>query len=178
LDIDTRSDIYSLGVLLCELLTGSTPFDSETLRKAAFDEMQRIIREEEPPRPSTRLGSLGATLTTVSASLGAAPHRLGRAVRGALDWIAMKAREKDRRRRYETAIDFAADVLNCLAGRWRRARRRPDIGTDTSYYETRGISVFIWAELDVESRVQSRRWRRPSGRIDGLAWGAGRKQRG
>ena len=96
------------------MLTGTTPFDGDTLRKAAFDEMRRIIREEEPPRPSMRLSSLGATLSTTSVKRGSDPRRLDRSVRGELDWIAMKALEKDRRRRYETANDFAADVLRYL----------------------------------------------------------------
>ena len=114
LDIDTRSDIYSLGVLLYELLTGTTPFDQERMRSAAFDEIRRIIREEEPPKPSTRLSTLGETRTATAAHRQVDSRRLSQIVEGDLDWIVMKALEKDRTRRYDTAGNFAADVLRHL----------------------------------------------------------------
>jgi non-specific serine/threonine protein kinase/serine/threonine-protein kinase len=116
IDVDTRSDIYSLGVLLYELLTGTTPFDQKRFQKAAFDEIRRIIKEEEPPRPSMRLTSLGETLTAVSAKRGTDPGRMAGVVRGELDWIVMKCLEKDRSRRYETATGLAKDVQRYLTG--------------------------------------------------------------
>jgi eukaryotic-like serine/threonine-protein kinase len=113
LDVDTRSDIYSLGVLLYELLTGSTPFARKRLQEAAFDEMLRIIREEEPPNPSTRLSTADA-LPSIAANRGLEPLKLNRLVQGELDWIVMKALEKDRNRRYETSSGVAADIERYL----------------------------------------------------------------
>jgi serine/threonine protein kinase/tetratricopeptide (TPR) repeat protein len=114
-DVDTRSDIYSLGVLLYELLTSTTPFDKDRFKGASYDEIRRIIREEEPPKPSTRISTLGGQASTVWTHRKIDPRRLSRLVRGELDWIVMKALEKDRNRRYESAGAFAADVQRYLA---------------------------------------------------------------
>src|SRR6266704_1955798 len=135
-DVDTRTDIYSLGVLLYELLTSSTPFETEELLKAGLDEIRRVIREQEPLRPSTRLSKMaGADITTVAQQRGSEPPRLIHIVRGGsdprccatvepprlihivrgdLDWIVMKCLEKDRTRRYETVNGLAADVKRHL----------------------------------------------------------------
>jgi tetratricopeptide (TPR) repeat protein len=132
LDIDTRSDVYSLGVLLYELVAGRPPFDPKSLQQAGVDEIRRIIREVDPPRPSTRIATLTrADSTTVARLRGSAPPQLTSLLRGDLDWIVMRCLEKNRDRRYETAQELAADVR-------RHLRREPVVARPPSaLYRTR-----------------------------------------
>ena len=113
LDVDMRSDVYALGVILYELLTGSTPLEKQRFKEAAWDEICRLIREEEPPRPSVRLSSSDAALS-IAAFRHTEPEKLGRQLRGDLDWIVLKSLEKDRNRRYETANGLAMDIQRYL----------------------------------------------------------------
>jgi tetratricopeptide (TPR) repeat protein len=114
-DVDTRSDVYSLGVLLYELLSGTTPFDKDALKQAGYDEIRRIIREDEPPKPSSRASTLKAEqLSTISGHLGIDSRKYSHSLKGEIDWIVMKALEKDRTRRHESASAFAADIERYL----------------------------------------------------------------
>jgi WD40 repeat protein/tRNA A-37 threonylcarbamoyl transferase component Bud32 len=178
LDIDTRSDIYALGVLLYELLTGTTPFTHEELMSKGFAEIMRIIREVEPHKPSTRLSSLGDTGTRTALQRRAVdPKKLSHALRGDLDWIIMKCLEKDRTRRYETANGLAMDIRRYLGGeavvaappsaayRLRKFVRRHRVlvtaGSAVAAALLIGVIAFAWqakvARAQRDSAVQARK---------------------
>src|SRR6516164_6028215 len=145
LDIDTRSDVYALGVLLYELLTGTTPVDKKSLGKAAVLEILRIVREVEAPRPSAKLSGID-TLPSVAANRGTEPARLSRLLKGELDWVVMKALEKDRTRRYDTANGLARDIQRYLADEVVEARP-PSVGYRVSKFVRRHKGQVLAAGL-------------------------------
>jgi WD40 repeat protein/serine/threonine protein kinase len=169
LDVDTRSDVYSLGVLLYELLTGTTPFPKARFQEAGYDEIRRVLREEDPPKPSTRLSESQDTLPAISARRQTEPAKLARLVKGELDWIVMKCLEKDRDRRYESASALVADVERFLAGQpirarrvgawerlWRWCRRNPAVASLTAavfvlLLAGTGISTYFAIQADAKA---------------------------
>jgi len=178
LDIDTRSDIYSLGVLLYELLTGTTPFSKEELRQAGYLEMQRVIREQVPAKPSTKLGTLGDTLTDVAKCRSTTGDLLRKAIRGDLDWIVMKSLEKDRSRRYETVSGLAEDVRRHLEHEPVLARgptRAYRLGKFLRRHRSQVLAALVLAVVAVAAVVVLSLWnrdRRQLAEVDGFRYRA------
>lgn len=169
LDIDTRSDVYSLGVLLYELLTGKTPLDINQLRHTAYAEMQRLICEVEPPKPSTKVSALGDASLKIAQSRGTDANKLNLLLRGDLDWIVMTALDKDRNRRYESAGNFAGDIERYLADQPIQARP-PSVGYKLQKFMRRNQArIYGWAGAAALILI--------AGLAIAYAWTAGEKHR-
>jgi WD40 repeat protein/serine/threonine protein kinase len=175
LDVDTTSDIYSLGILMYELLVGVLPFDPKVLRRAGYDEMRRIIREEETPRPTARLDSLGAEIAEVAIRRKTTPEGLKKQLRGELDWITRRATEKDRRRRYASVSELVADIRSHLDDQpvqagppskfylWRKFVRRHKLAVSAALVTflslLSGIGITAWEARVTESKQRVAEWR-------------------